>query len=133
MAVKTVARGIHRRGEIRENVASIQTQLSCFLPWCFLVGQKDEEGNSVGGGGRASSVAYRGWTWSHCSRITAPPLLCDLEQGTCSFWASFSQLGRWFQVLYLSGWCPDSELVCVGKALRLPPDQRPQVWCMSVG
>lgn len=46
-----MAHGVHRRGEFRENVASIQTQLSCFLPWCFLVGQKDEEGNSVGGGG----------------------------------------------------------------------------------
>ena len=76
-------------------------------------------------GGRASSVAYRGWTWSFCSRIAAPPSLCGLEQAASSFLGLIFTTGQMIPGP-LTGWLPDSELVCVGKAFRLPPDQRRQ-------
>lgn len=87
-----MALGIHRRGEFREKVASLQMQLCCFVPWCFLVGQKDEKGNSVG----AEHPLLLTEGGPGVSAPRSLPLHCFVTWGKllALSWASFSQLGR---------------------------------------
>lgn len=121
-------RGENRDGSWYSQKRRVQGEC-CFstnaaLLFCAMVLSGGAEGREREQcGGRASSVAHRGWTWSFCSQIAAPPLFCDLGQAACSFLGLIFTTGEVIPGPF-SMRLPDSELVCVGKAFRLPPDQR---------
>ena len=125
--------GIHRRGEFREN--GFSTNPTYFLPLCFLVGQKDEEGNRVRG--RVASAAI---SCLHLTEdgpgVSAPrsqPLHCFVTRG---------KMPALSGPHFTTGQADDPRLFIyqdcfkilikmrVIKASRLPPDW---VSCLSFG